>query len=105
MDRPGEFYKGFSEVSKKEWIEKIEADLKGKPFEDLLWELEEGIGMQPIHHADDLKELPEALGFDRQNNDWEIGAYFLSKDPKESNKQLLEGLMGGLNAIQLSQCG
>ena len=102
MDRSGEFYKGFSEVSKKEWLQKIETDLKGKPFEDLLWELEEGISLQPIHHPDDLKELPETLGLDRQNNDWEIGAYFLSKDPKESNKQLLEGLMGGLNAIHIS---
>lgn len=45
----------FPPVSDDAWKAKLEQDLKGKPFERLIWKTEEGIPLQPYY-----RRLPEA---------------------------------------------
>ncbi|HEX2899899.1 MAG TPA: methylmalonyl-CoA mutase family protein, partial [Bacteroidia bacterium] len=46
----------FSPVSKQEWLDKVVADLKGKPYEKLVRNSESGIPIHPIYTAEDLPE-------------------------------------------------
>ncbi len=46
----------FSPVSKQEWLDKVVADLKGKPYEKLVRTSESGIPIQPIYTSEDLPE-------------------------------------------------
>ena len=72
----------FPPVSSKEWMEKITDDLKGNPFEKLLWKTGDGFTIQPFYRKEDMEELlyldrePGAFPFVRTGrkylNDWEI---------------------------------
>ncbi len=42
----------FNSVSSKAWKQKIQADLKGAPYESLLWHTLEGITVKPFYHFD-----------------------------------------------------
>lgn len=58
----------FNEVSAKEWKQKIQSDLKGKDYNDLLTQTAENINIKPFYHQEDLPEklIPDA------DNDWRI---------------------------------
>lgn len=89
----------FDFASKKEWINKVITDLKGKEFSALDWQLEEQIRLLPFYHSDDgvdAIQLPPKT--EKKGNDWEIGEYIMVKSVKEANKAALEGLMGGVDA-------
>ena len=89
----------FSSSSKEEWLAKVEKDLKGRPLEELNWQLEEGINLPPFYHPDDISLKTEPIAnFSPTDNDWEIGEYIKVTDPKIANQQLLEGLKGGVEA-------
>ena len=51
-------FKDFKKSSKKDWLTKVEKDLKGKPIENLNWKINEDLVVSPFAHPDDLKELP-----------------------------------------------
>ena len=55
----------FNQVSRSEWEQKIIADLKGKPYDSLLWETE-GIQGSPIYTQEDLESIENLVSF--QNN-------------------------------------
>ncbi len=46
----------FPPISKNEWLAKVTADLKGKPYDKLVRTNESGIPIAPIYTADDLPE-------------------------------------------------
>lgn len=48
----------FNQVSRSEWEQKIIADLKGKPYEALLWK-SEGIEGSPIYTQEDLDSIEQ----------------------------------------------
>ncbi len=48
----------FPPVTTEEWIKKIEKDLKGKPFEKLIKETEEGFKIKPFYREEDIRNLP-----------------------------------------------
>ncbi|MFT5245178.1 MAG: methylmalonyl-CoA mutase [Psychroserpens sp.] len=49
----------FSEVSSKQWKQKIQVDLKGADYNDtLIWHTNEGINVKPFYHADELDIKP-----------------------------------------------
>ena len=53
------FFNEFSDVSSKEWKQKIQADLKGADYnETLIWKTNEGIDVKPFYHADEFSSLP-----------------------------------------------
>ncbi|MCB0546876.1 MAG: hypothetical protein KDD19_04760 [Phaeodactylibacter sp.] len=114
MTEQDQLFAEFSPTTKAEWIAKIEKDLKGKPLDELRWQLEENITLEPFYHPEDVESAPAPLQGHRQDNNWEIGEYIDVVDIKKANAELLEGLQGGaeaplfrlnypLNAAQLEQ--
>ena len=76
----------FDEISAKQWKQKIQFDLKGIDYTNLLHHTPEGIDIKPFYHADDLK-----IPFIPTDNDrtWTAG-----------NHITLDHTENGLNAIQ-----
>ncbi len=91
-------FKEFKPVSKKEWLAKIEKDLKGKKSIDTFnWELE-GMEFTPFHHQDD-EVSSEPLTNGKNKNNWEIGERIIVSDFKMANQQALGALQKGANAL------
>jgi methylmalonyl-CoA mutase len=44
--------------SKKEWAERAEKELRGRPLDDLTWKTLEGIDVQPLYTDEDARDLP-----------------------------------------------
>ena len=91
-------FKAFDKVGKDQILEKINEDLKGKPFEDLQWLIENDIQLDPIHFKEDTQEIDK---INRINNEWLIGSSFKGNDNKVINKAILNELNGGLELIQI----
>ncbi|WP_299336772.1 methylmalonyl-CoA mutase subunit beta [uncultured Psychroserpens sp.] len=52
-------FNDFSEVSSKQWKQKIQADLKGADYNDtLIWHTNEGIDVKPFYHSDEVEQQP-----------------------------------------------
>jgi len=92
-------FEQFQSVSKAEWLAKVEKDLKGKPIEGLNWEVSEDITLTPFAHADDLAELTPPLTNQRNSNSWETGVKVQVGNMQLANKEALNALMNGANAI------
>ncbi len=58
MSNKGQLFLDFEPITKKQWIEKIQKDLKGKSFEKLFWELGETLSVPPFYMPNDLNDLP-----------------------------------------------
>jgi methylmalonyl-CoA mutase len=102
MEVEQNLFEEFPEISRAEWLKKIEADLKGAAVEQLFWNLDSEISLAPIHHADDRKDKAIFSGINKKTNDWEIGAYVTIGAPKQANSEALDGLRGGVTALQLN---
>lgn len=100
------FFKEFSPVGKKEWVEKIHADLRGKD-PSLLQHSDkiEEIDFSSVYHVSDRKEhetpgaFPYTRGLKTQLNDWKNTAYVVVSDEKEANSRILHFLMTGADAV------
>ena len=46
-------FEEFTPISKKEWLEKVEKDLKGRAIEELQWHLGDDLVVDPFYHLDD----------------------------------------------------
>ena len=94
-----QLFKEFNSVSKKEWLAKVEKDLKGKPIDAFNWEPIEGIPLTPFAHADDHKESYIPLVGKQQTNSWEIGIKIKVGQIKLANQEALSALENGATAI------
>jgi len=92
-------FEQFPSVSKAEWLAKVEKDLKGKPIEGLNWEVNDDLTLTPFAHADDLGEASQPLTNQRTSNSWEIGVKVQVGNIQLANKEALNALMNGANAI------
>lgn len=90
----------FSPNTVKEWLEKIESDLKEKSFDDLYWQADENIQLRPFYHPDESADHTPILG-KKTNNDWKIGINTPFFSVKKTNQQLLQSLNQGVNAPNL----
>jgi len=91
----------FPDVSKAEWLAKVEKDLKGKPLESLNWEVE-GEAYSPFWHAEDLPVPQPAI---RQKKGWKIGVSIPFTSFSNSNRLALEALSGGANFLRFDYPG
>ena len=99
----------FPPVSTEQWEEVINKDLKGADYEKkLVWKTMEGFNVRPYYRAEDLKNLkflqylPEEFPYVRGNracNEWKIRQNIEVNDVKEANRQALDALAKGANAI------
>ncbi len=99
----------FPPVSYETWKAKVDADLKGVPFEKkLVWRTNEGFSVQPMYRREDIAdfkttdslpgEFPYVRGT-RDNNHWLIRQEILPTDAAEANKVALDVLGKGVNSL------
>lgn len=86
----------FSSIEQEEWLAKINADLKGKAYETLNWEITPDMILPPVFGIEDR---PESIAIKRSSNQWEIGEHIEVSNQKTANKQALDALMNGTNAL------
>ena len=102
-------FKDFPPVTTSEWEEKINKDLKGAPYEKLIWKTLNGFNVKPYYREEDLKSLPHFdvntgnSGIIRsgksEGNDWEIRQDIKVKDFKKANKTALDALNKGATSL------
>ncbi len=99
----------FPEISTAEWKAKVEADLKGAPFDKkLVWRTNEGFNLQPMYRLEDIEDLkttnslpgeyPYVRGT-RTDNDWLTRQEILAEDPAEANAKALVVLTKGVTSL------
>lgn len=99
----------FAPVSTQEWMDKINTDLKGVPFEKkLVWRTNEGFNVNPFYRREDLKELttpkvmPAEYPFVRStkmDNEWFIRQDINVVNLEEANKKALDLLNKGITSL------
>lgn len=105
----------FPPVSTAEWKAKVEADLKGAPFDKkLVWRTNEGFNVQPMYRAEDIEgfatteslpgEYPYVRGT-RSDNDWLTRQEIPAEDAKAANEKAKEVLTKGVTSLGFSGCG
>ena len=96
MNKPGLFDE-FSEVSAKQWKQKIQYDLKGADYNDtLVWESPEGIKIKPFYNSEDVKdfEVPE-----QKPRTWKIAQSLYVGDTVKTNKKAKGFLEKGVESL------
>lgn len=99
----------FPPVSTEEWKAKVEADLKGAPFDKkLVWRTNEGFNVQPMYRAEDIVDLkttdslpgeyPYVRGT-RADNDWLSRQEIIADSAEEANAKALDVLTKGINSL------
>jgi methylmalonyl-CoA mutase len=101
--------------SKKEWAERAQAELRGRPLDDLTWKTIEGIDVQPVYGADDiaglehLGSLPGEAPFTRgvkatmyAGRPWTIRQYAGFSTAEESNAFYRKALAAGQQGVSVA---
>lgn len=91
-------FEQFSSTNYEQWLEKVEKDLRGRALDDLQWEIEDGIQLAPFY--DPERSSDTTLPSERANNNWEIGSIVVNTTLAEANKEALESLKGGVEALK-----
>lgn len=106
----------FPPVTTAEWREKVEADLKGVPFDKkLVWRTNEGFNVQPMYRAEDIENLdttnslPGEYPFVRgthTDNDWLARQEINAADAAAANSKAVEVLGKGITSLgfKLKEC-
>ena len=99
----------FPAVTTEEWRAKVDADLKGVPFEKkLVWRTNEGFNVQPMYRAEEIEDLkttdtlPGEFPFvrgTRDNNNWLTRQEILESDPVKANEVALDVHTKGVNSL------
>lgn len=95
--------------STEAWKERILKELKGKPFEALVWNNPEGMKVNPNYSAGSEKEnhglpgkFPFLRGVKTESNNWEINQFIASDSEVKMNKRALTSLEGGAEGLIIS---
>ena len=108
--KEGKLFEQFPPVTKKEWMDKIQADLKGADFNrKLVWKTIEGFEVMPFYQAEDVEnlmyinslpgEFPYIRGTKIKNNNWLIRQNIEVRDYSLANKKALDVLMKGVDSL------
>lgn len=99
----------FPPVSTEEWRAKVDADLKGVPFEKkLVWRTNEGFNVNPMYRREDIADLkttnslPGEYPFvrgTRTDNDWRVRQEIIADSAAEANAKALDVLTKGVNSL------
>lgn len=106
----------FEVPSTQEWLDKIQADLKGADFnKKLVWRTNEGFSVSPFYRREDVQKLktPEALpgefpfvrGNKKDNNVWFVRQNINVEDAKAGNAKALDILNKGVDSLGFHFCG
>jgi methylmalonyl-CoA mutase len=101
-------FEEFNNVSKSQWIEQLEKELKGKKLEDLLIknDLIEELVLPSFFHQEDIQVIAEIAGkapykrgFYSELNDWSIIGEITVKNEEKANKEAFELFNLGYSAL------
>ena len=112
-DSKERLFSNFPGVSKQEWLDKIQADLKGADFEKkLVWKTTEGFKVQPFYRQEDLQgmktteglpgEFPYIRGIKKDNNSWFVRQDIRVENVHEANAKALDLLNKGVDSLGFS---
>lgn len=94
---------GFQGMTAEDWWEVIRKELKGQPVDALNWQIEGQLMGRPFYHSlDQAIDSPMTQG--REGADWHI-AEWLQDHSTDSNKDIIEALEGGAQALCLPMTG
>ena len=99
----------FPPIDYDTWRAKVDADLKGVPFDKkLVWRTSEGFNVQPMYMRKDIEdfktldslpgEYPYIRGT-RDNNNWLTRQEILDTDPEAANAKAREIIEKGVNSL------
>lgn len=108
-DSKENLFEMFPPVTAEQWREKVDADLKGAPFEKkLVWRTSEGFNVQPMYRREDIAdfkttdslpgEFPYVRGT-RCNNDWAIRQEIIADAAAEANAKAIFAIERGATSI------
>jgi methylmalonyl-CoA mutase len=100
----------FPPVATKEWMDKINTDLKGADFnKKLVWKTNEGFDAKPFYRMEDVEnlmyintlpgEFPYLRGTRIKNNNWLVRQNIDVSDYSEANVKALTILMTGVDSL------
>jgi methylmalonyl-CoA mutase len=100
----------FPPVTTKEWLDKINSDLKGADFnKKLVWKTNEGFDVKPFYRMEDVENLmyintlpdqfPYLRGTKINNNNWLIRQNIEVTNYSIANRKALTILMKGINSL------
>ncbi|UNY98794.1 methylmalonyl-CoA mutase subunit beta [Zhouia spongiae] len=88
----------FSEVTSKEWKQKIQFDLKGADYnETLIWHTPEGINVKPFYHSEDLNQTSTTPG--KATSRWNIGQRIYAGNELLANRKAIDVLNRGAESL------
>jgi methylmalonyl-CoA mutase len=88
----------FSAQDKAAWARQVEKDLKGRPWTDLRWALEEGLVIDPIYHPDWSVAPRGLLATPRAGRRWAIGEAIEVDSFTTANILAKEAIAGGVDS-------
>ncbi len=100
-------FKEFLADTPESWKARILKELKGKPYESLVWNHPEGFNIEP-NHTPTIKnegfpgEFPYLRGVKTESNNWEIAQFIASDEEAKMNKRALTALEGGAEGLVIS---
>lgn len=99
----------FPPVTTEEWRAKVDADLKGVPFEKkLVWRTDEGFNVQPMYRAEDIADLkttdslPGEYPFVRgtkDNNNWLCRQEIIAETSEQANEIARDIVTKGVTSL------
>lgn len=99
----------FPPITTEQWRAKLDADLKGVPFEKkLVWRTNEGFNVNPMYRREDIADftttdsLPGQFPYvrgTRANNDWLIRQDIVAASPAEANQKALDVIARGATSL------
>jgi methylmalonyl-CoA mutase len=100
----------FPPVTTKEWLDKLNSDLKGADFnEKLVWRTNGGFDVKPFYRMEDLENLryvntlpgdfPYIRGTKTTDNNWLIRQNIDITNYSEANRKALTILMNGIDSL------
>ncbi len=100
MNSAKELLAEFETLSSSEWMQKIEKFLKGRPFSEIVLQLEDAVEIKPFYRKEDTTAVAlPALN----SNDWMISEsfHFDGTNAEALNKLILKSLEGGVESVTL----
>ncbi|MBL7921409.1 MAG: hypothetical protein JNJ40_13915 [Bacteroidia bacterium] len=89
----------FPSTTASDWKNQLVKDLKGEPFENLVWDNENGFTIQPFYTQEDLKQTYDPAF---THADWEICVHKENLSSKEINAELLKDLGRGASSVSIN---
>ena len=110
MEQKEKLFEQFPPVTTKEWMDKINIDLKGADFnKKLVWRTNEGFDVKPFYRKEDLEnlnfvnnlpgEFPYLRGTKVRDNNWLIRQNIDVTNYSTANRKSLTILMKGIDSL------